>query len=417
VNWTTWHNAGGDTSSAPALAASSSLLYQSVRGLDNNIYTRSSTNGVNWTSWQQSGGQTPNAPAIAVLNGLLYQSHRGFDNNIYTRSSSNGVNWTGWHNAGGQTYSAPALAAVNGRLYQAVRGTDNNIYTRSSSNGVNWTGWHNAGGQTSNAPSLEAVNGRLYQSVRGLDNKIYTRSSTDGMNWTGWHNAGGDTPDAPSLGSLNGWLYQSHQGLDNKIYTRSSTNGVSWTGWHEAGGTVPTEIDVQPDYAGNSTGTARNLGTLSSTQSFEDFVGSADKDDFYRFSIANTSNFNLSLSGLSGDADVKLLNSSGGEITRSTQGGFRSESISRELSPGTYFVQVYAYSVQNTNYKLSMKAEVNPQQFVPFVSQLYRDILNREPDSGGLQSWTNAMASGMTSSQARSGIANSQESRNNINVA
>ena len=187
--------------------------------------------------------------AMASLNSKIYQSHRGFYNdNIYTRSSTDGVTWTPWNtNYDGNTPSAPALAALNSKIYQSIRGFNNQIYTRSSTDGVKWSNWYESSGwQTTSAPTLESFNGKLYQSIRGLDNKIYTRSSTDGINWIGgWNsNYDGDTPTALSLVALNGKLYQSHQGLNNNIYTRSSTDGVNWTGWNNnGGGETPTELN------------------------------------------------------------------------------------------------------------------------------------------------------------------------------
>ena len=252
-------------------------LYQSHRGNDNNIYTRSSTDGVNWTGWQQSGGQTNSAPALAAFNGRLYQSHRGNDNNIYTRSSTDGVNWTGWQQSGGQTNSAPALAALNGKLYQSVRGTDNNIYTRYmvtelvfgsvtidfGAEGV-WSSWQQSGGQTTSAPALAAFNGRLYQSHRGTDNNIYTRSSTDGVNWTGWQQSGGQTTSAPALESVNGKLYQSFRGMDNNIYTRYMVvkQNVQTIG-RVTIDFGPEEVWSSPLQAGGSTPTAPSLASLN----------------------------------------------------------------------------------------------------------------------------------------------------------
>ncbi|MDB9535037.1 pre-peptidase C-terminal domain-containing protein [Dolichospermum planctonicum CS-1226] len=109
------------------------------------------------------------------------------------------------------------------------------------------------------------------------------------------------------------------------------------------------------DNAGNTLATARNIGTLTGTQSFNDWVGSADTNDYYSFNVERQSNFSLSLTGLSADADVQLLNSSGTVISSSTAGGTTSESITRQLSAGTYYVQVYPYS-GNTTYSLSLTA-------------------------------------------------------------
>jgi hypothetical protein len=63
---------------------------------------------------------------------------------------------------------------------------------------------------------------------------------------------------------------------------------------------------VVPD-PGNTLGTAYNVGTLSGTRTFNDAVGSTDTSDIYLFSLSGTSNFNLALTGLSNDADVRLI--------------------------------------------------------------------------------------------------------------
>ncbi|MBE9218616.1 pre-peptidase C-terminal domain-containing protein [Dolichospermum flos-aquae] len=117
-----------------------------------------------------------------------------------------------------------------------------------------------------------------------------------------------------------------------------------------------TATAVAPvDNAGNILATARAVGTLTATQSFSDWVGKSDTNDYYKFNVERQSNFSLSLTGLSADADVELLNSSGGVISRSNAGGTTSESITRQLSAGTYYVQVYPYS-GNTTYSLSLTA-------------------------------------------------------------
>ena len=107
----------------------------------------------------------------------------------------------------------------------------------------------------------------------------------------------------------------------------------------------------------NTLATARNIGTLTGTQSFGDWVGSLDTNDYYSFNVATPSNFSLSLTGLSADADVKLLDSSGGVISSSTASGTTSESITTQLSAGTYYARVYQCS-GDTNYSLSLTATV-----------------------------------------------------------
>ena len=114
----------------------------------------------------------------------------------------------------------------------------------------------------------------------------------------------------------------------------------------------------------NSLGTAKNIGTLSGSRSFNNFVGNTDIQDFYRFSLSSVSDFKLSLTGLSADADVMLIKDSnsngkvdyGEDLKTSELGGSSSESISYfGLAAGTYYVKVYqGTSGNNTNYRLSL---------------------------------------------------------------
>ncbi|MFM7597398.1 MAG: PPC domain-containing protein, partial [Actinomycetota bacterium] len=75
---------------------------------------------------------------------------------------------------------------------------------------------------------------------------------------------------------------------------------------------------------------------VRATPGLGDWVGSTDTNDFYRFDLGTQSNFSLLLNGLSADADVQLLNSSGGVISGSYNWNNSSESITNELSAGTY---------------------------------------------------------------------------------
>ncbi len=115
----------------------------------------------------------------------------------------------------------------------------------------------------------------------------------------------------------------------------------------------------------NSLDTARNLGTLSGNLTLNDFVGNSDPVDFYSFQTTTTSNFQLSMTGLTADADVYLIQDSnqngsidaGDVLVSSQQSGTNSESISYTgLAAGRYFVGVYQYS-GNTDYTLSMTTD------------------------------------------------------------
>jgi hypothetical protein len=113
-----------------------------------------------------------------------------------------------------------------------------------------------------------------------------------------------------------------------------------------------TAPEIDP---GNALSKARNIGNLA-TQTFNDSVGGTDNNDYYRFTLTKRRNFELELTGLSADADVKLLDSEGAVIASSTRGKSRSEAIECMLTAGTYFVRVYPYGGASTNYSLAIAA-------------------------------------------------------------
>jgi murein DD-endopeptidase MepM/ murein hydrolase activator NlpD len=123
-----------------------------------------------------------------------------------------------------------------------------------------------------------------------------------------------------------------------------------------------------PDNAGNNTSFARNIGISNATQTFSDFVGTADTNDYYKFSLNETRQVNFSLNGLQANADLELTQvQNQGSIERvlasAAQSGTQSESISRTLTPGTYYARVYPSGGANTNYNLSVSSS-NPSGWV-----------------------------------------------------
>ncbi len=91
--------------------------------------------------------------------------------------------------------------------------------------------------------------------------------------------------------------------------------------------------------------------------------------DFYQFTITQAGVFNASLTGLTGDADVRLIQDANqnGEIDTGEvlawqwERGSVSESIRRFLTAGTYYAQVMSYGDQTANYSLTTN-------FTPSVS-------------------------------------------------
>jgi hypothetical protein len=129
---------------------------------------------------------------------------------------------------------------------------------------------------------------------------------------------------------------------------------------------------------GNSISTARNVvGVENGSISLTDFVGLGDSNDFYRFEINTKSNFNLRLDGLTADADVRLIqdiNRNGvfdlGEtIDSSLESGTIPDVINvSNLAPGTYYVQVYSFLNNSTNYNVNLSATSIPALNIPTPS-------------------------------------------------
>ncbi|MFM6397428.1 MAG: PPC domain-containing protein, partial [Planktothrix sp.] len=111
------------------------------------------------------------------------------------------------------------------------------------------------------------------------------------------------------------------------------------------------------DGAGDTPEAALNIGVLQAEQTFQDFVGSSDANDYYKFTLNGISDFNLSLENLSADADVKLTDSTGNEIDFSANAGNNSETIqSLGLQAGDYYLQVYSFT-GDTDYNLIVSAD------------------------------------------------------------
>ncbi|MBS0014899.1 MAG: pre-peptidase C-terminal domain-containing protein [Arthrospira sp. SH-MAG29] len=115
------------------------------------------------------------------------------------------------------------------------------------------------------------------------------------------------------------------------------------------------------DFAGNTPARARQITVGSTSSTYRDWVGTADTNDYYRFTLPGTRDFNLTLNGLSADADVQLLDRNGTNVLeRSTNSGTREDTINRRLAAGTYWVRVYPFSGANTNYNLTLRATTPP---------------------------------------------------------
>ena len=109
------------------------------------------------------------------------------------------------------------------------------------------------------------------------------------------------------------------------------------------------------DTAGSSTSTARNIAL---GQTISERVSDTDTDDLYRFNINDRTRVDLRISGMSADADLRLLDINGNQIAISSLGGSLDDSLTRELDAGTYFVKVSRFNNATTNYNLITAGQV-----------------------------------------------------------
>lgn len=122
---------------------------------------------------------------------------------------------------------------------------------------------------------------------------------------------------------------------------RNYTYVVEW--FLNSGQSVPYYVELSIDEGGNLPN-PKSLGTLNNYIVTEDFVGLTDPLDHYEFTVNSPGSVTISLSKLNGNADLVLARGDNSEdiIRFSSNGGTINESITENLSPGTYKVLVSA---------------------------------------------------------------------------
>ena len=136
------------------------------------------------------------------------------------------------------------------------------------------------------------------------------------------------------------------------------------------------------DSAGNSLNNARQIAVDSQTKSISDWVGKADSQDYYRFNIAKTSDFQVVVDGLSADADLRLLSGKGNILRSSLRSGTSSESITQTLEAGDYYLKLFSYNDSETYYNLKISASPTPEIISDF-SDNTQPIPTSASDRGG----------------------------------
>jgi len=200
----------------------------------------------------------------------------------------------------------------------------------------------------------------------------------------------------------NGYLLATGSGSDGSLnLDRYSANaGTYYVKFTQSSGAGDYQYRITSDYAGDVTGTARNLGNLTgSSRQMYDMVGGSflptyeDQKDLYKFTITQSIKVDLSLTIPSSftaptfDANLSLARdtnndgfiSSGEVFASSANAG--NDQLSPTLTPGTYYAQVTQNGAY-TSYKLDLDADFdsNPGDPQPYtnMSKARSVILNGE---------------------------------------
>ncbi|RBL92874.1 peptidase [Chitinophaga flava] len=155
-----------------------------------------------------------------------------------------------------------------------------------------------------------------------------------------WTNAAtGTTATSVNLSGLtSGTLY------DWRVRTNCSDGNSTYGAAQFT--TVSTGCASPYDNATN--GTIAGAATIPFNTDITGLISPSGDIDNYKFVITTGGTITITLGTLPADYDLKLLNSAGSQVAISQAGGTTSETISRTVTPGTYYAQVYGYSGANS---------------------------------------------------------------------
>lgn len=104
------------------------------------------------------------------------------------------------------------------------------------------------------------------------------------------------------------------------------------------------------DYAGNTLSTAHNITIDSNPRYVIDFVGTSERDDYYQFTLNQTTTVNIYGRPFTNDIDGDMIDSIGSVLDSATTIGNFNKYI---LAPGTYFFH-WQELAGNTNYEFGI---------------------------------------------------------------
>ncbi len=180
--------------------------------------------------------------------------------------------------------------------------------------------------------------------------------------------------------------------------------------------TLSNVVNYFPDdNAGNTPAGANVIGELADGVAVErhDWAGFGDPADYYQLTLTAAGALSLNLTGLSGDANLTLLNSAGKVLQTSANKKNAAEFISTALATGDYFVKVASADggkgiVNNTYYNLSnyFQEETAGSSFATAVELNSDETVHGWVGGGNKEDYYKfeALADGATSSGDLSGF-------------
>jgi hypothetical protein len=158
--------------------------------------------------------------------------------------------------------------------------------------------------------------------------------------------------------------YSSNGGSRNDaINLNNQAAGNYFAEVYQFAGTTNYNLKLSNAYNNNLIAAEENLGALSNTPVVRGgYIDSTDASDVYAFQITNASDINISLTGLSADADVRIIrdannngvSDAGDVVVTSSNGGSTNDSINlNDQAAGNYFAEVYQFA-GNTSYSLKL---------------------------------------------------------------
>lgn len=121
-------------------------------------------------------------------------------------------------------------------------------------------------------------------------------------------------------------------------------------------------LSVTAKADGNTRQSAQNITVSPEVTNFSGSITTQEPNKYYRFELDKPSSLKLNLTGLTANADIKLLDSQGKEINNSKNLGNKAEALtSPSLNAGVYYIQILAgVTGAKTSYNLQVSATPEP---------------------------------------------------------